>query len=74
VTDDDEINLITWENAARFYEFDPFQSVPRERANVGSLRALATDVDTTPRRYGAPLDEAAVSAAKATQHLAPPHH
>jgi hypothetical protein len=47
---DDEVQKITWENAARFYDFDPFQSVPKEQATVGQLRAQATDVDTTPRR------------------------
>jgi predicted TIM-barrel fold metal-dependent hydrolase len=43
---DDVINKLTWENACRFYRFDPFKHTPRERANVASLRALAADVDT----------------------------
>jgi predicted TIM-barrel fold metal-dependent hydrolase len=48
---DDEINKITWENAARFFRFDPFAHVPRDKATVGALRAGAADVDTsiTPR-------------------------
>jgi len=74
VSDDNEIDLITWKNAARFYEFDPFQSVPKERASVGALRALATDVDTTPRRYGAPVDESELAAARSADHFAPPTH
>ncbi len=38
---------ITWQNACRFYRFDPFQHTTREQATVGALRALATDVDTS---------------------------
>jgi predicted TIM-barrel fold metal-dependent hydrolase len=60
---DEDIHKITWENACRFYEFDPFPHVPKEQATVNALRAKATDVDTTPRRYGNP-DEAAIEAAK----------
>ncbi len=44
--DDRAIEKITWENASRFFRFDPFAHIPRESANVASLRALATDVDT----------------------------
>ncbi|MDO8365040.1 MAG: amidohydrolase family protein [Actinomycetota bacterium] len=44
---DDVINKITWQNACRFYRFDPFQHTTREQATVGALRALATDVDTS---------------------------
>jgi predicted TIM-barrel fold metal-dependent hydrolase len=69
---DDEIHMITWQNAARFYEFDPFQSVAKEQATVGALRALATNVDTTPRRYGPPPDETALATARTTAHFAPP--
>ena len=43
---DDVINKITWENACAFYNWDPFKHTPKERATVGALRALATDVDT----------------------------
>ncbi|WP_163549625.1 amidohydrolase family protein [Candidatus Frankia nodulisporulans] len=46
---DPEINKITWENACRFFNWDPFAELPRERANVGALRATATDVDTAIR-------------------------
>ena len=35
-------------------------SVPKEQATVNALRAKATDVDTTARRYGAPADESAI--------------
>ncbi|MET0146518.1 MAG: amidohydrolase family protein [Ilumatobacteraceae bacterium] len=44
---DDVIHKITWENACRFYRFDPFQHTPREQATVGALRALASDVDVS---------------------------
>ena len=43
----DEIDKITWENACRFFSWDPFKHIPKEKANVGALRALAKDVDTT---------------------------
>jgi predicted TIM-barrel fold metal-dependent hydrolase len=44
---DDVINLITWENACRFYDWDPFLHTPKDQATVGALRALAADVDTS---------------------------
>ncbi|CUU60585.1 Predicted metal-dependent hydrolase, TIM-barrel fold, partial [Parafrankia irregularis] len=46
---DEEINKITWENACRFFNWDPFAEIPRERATVGARRAIATDVDTAIR-------------------------
>ena len=51
---DEEIEKVTWQNAARWYQFDPFEHRTREEATVGALRAKATDVDTTPREYGEP--------------------
>jgi predicted TIM-barrel fold metal-dependent hydrolase len=54
---DAEINKITWENACRFYNFDPFAHIPKDQCTVGALRAQAEDVDTTARRYGPPPDE-----------------
>jgi hypothetical protein len=46
---DDEIDKITFENACRFYDWDPFQHTPRDQATVGALRARAkaADVDGT---------------------------
>jgi hypothetical protein len=61
---DGDIDKISWENACRFYKFDPFQHIPREQCTVSALRAQAADVDTTPRRYGAPVDEAEIEAAR----------
>ncbi len=46
---DEEIAKITWGNACRFYDWDPFAQTPAEQATVGALRALATDVDVTRR-------------------------
>ena len=48
---EDEIQKITWQNACRFYAFDPFEYTARDEATVGALRAAATDVDTAPRSY-----------------------
>jgi predicted TIM-barrel fold metal-dependent hydrolase len=44
---DEEIDKISWENAARFFDYDPFAVIPKEQATVGALRALAPDVDTS---------------------------
>jgi predicted TIM-barrel fold metal-dependent hydrolase len=44
---DDVISMITWENSCRFYDYDPFKHISKERATVGALRSLATDVDTS---------------------------
>jgi hypothetical protein len=50
--DDDEIEMVSWANAARWYQFDPFAHRSRAECTVGALRAQAADVDTTPREYG----------------------
>ncbi|MDD2859213.1 MAG: amidohydrolase family protein [Candidatus Nanopelagicales bacterium] len=62
---DAEINMVTHENVARFFDWDPFQHCSREQATVGALRALAADVDITPtpkaeyrRRYDEKLANA----------------
>ncbi|MEE2035425.1 amidohydrolase, partial [Rhodococcus sp. CC-R104] len=39
------IDKITFENASRFFGWDPFAHIPREQATVGALRAKAADVD-----------------------------
>lgn len=38
---DADTNKITYENAMKWYRFDPFRHVPREQATVGALRAAA---------------------------------
>jgi predicted TIM-barrel fold metal-dependent hydrolase len=58
---DDEIHKITWENACRFFDWDPFAHTQRDQASVGALRALAGDVDVTrmPRAEWKKRNEAA---------------
>ena len=46
---DEDIDKITWQNACRFFDWDPFSALPREAATVGALRATATDVDVSIR-------------------------
>jgi predicted TIM-barrel fold metal-dependent hydrolase len=43
-----EIHQITWENACRFFDWDPFRHTRRHEATVGALRDQARDVDVTP--------------------------
>jgi len=45
---DEEIDMITHKNVARFFDWNPFKHFTREQATVGALRALAKDVDVTP--------------------------
>jgi hypothetical protein len=33
----------------RWYGYDPFSVIPKEKATVGALRSQATDVDTSIR-------------------------
>jgi predicted TIM-barrel fold metal-dependent hydrolase len=42
---DADIHKITWENASRFFSFDPFAHRTRDQATVAALRASAADVD-----------------------------
>jgi len=44
---DHEINKMTYENACRWYSFDPFTHIPREDATVGALRRAAAGHDTS---------------------------
>ena len=46
---DAEINKVTWENTARFFDFDPFATIKKDQSSVGALRAQAMDVDTSIR-------------------------
>jgi predicted TIM-barrel fold metal-dependent hydrolase len=58
---DEEIHKITWANACRFFDWDPFAHTAKEQATVGALRALAKDVDTArmPRAEWKKRNEAA---------------
>jgi len=48
---DDEANKLTFENAMRWYSFDPFKHIRREDATVGALRRSVAghDVSVRPR-------------------------
>jgi predicted TIM-barrel fold metal-dependent hydrolase len=48
---DDDINKITFENACRWYRFDPFAHRPKELCTVGALRAEASGHDIATRSY-----------------------
>jgi predicted TIM-barrel fold metal-dependent hydrolase len=48
---DDEVNKITYENACRWYNFDPFKHRTREQCTVGALRAEAGDHDVAIRSF-----------------------
>src|SRR5204863_185200 len=57
---DDEIHKITWQNACRFFDWDPFEHTPKEQATVGALRALATDGDPAKLTFGMEVELAVV--------------
>ena len=44
---DDEVNKITYQNAMRWYSFDPFAHITREQATVGALRKAAEGHDVS---------------------------
>ncbi len=46
-----DLDKITYENALRWYSYDPFAYVPKERATVGALRAAAADHDVSVRSF-----------------------
>jgi predicted TIM-barrel fold metal-dependent hydrolase len=48
---DDEVHKITWENACRWYSFDPFQHRSRADATVAALRAEASGHDVSIRSF-----------------------
>ncbi len=60
---DEEIHMITWKNAARFFNYDPFKHIDQADATVGALRARAkaAGVDTTETSKAEYRDRWAVS-------------
>jgi predicted TIM-barrel fold metal-dependent hydrolase len=48
---DAEVNKITFENACRWYSFDPFAHRSKEQSTVGALRAEAGDHDVAIRAF-----------------------
>jgi hypothetical protein len=70
---DDEINLMTHENAMRHFRYDPFRHIPKDQATVAALRAQAGDVDLSLKSHGglAPSkDEGIVTAGQVARQLA----
>ena len=55
--DDKDIDKITWQNACRFFGWDPFARTPKDQATVKALRAKGADVDVSirPRKEWARL-------------------
>ena len=43
---------MTWENAVRTFQLDPFSPRPRQKCNVKALRAESPDVDLSLRSAG----------------------
>ena len=48
---DDELDKITYQNALRWYSYDPFAHVPKAEATVGALRAKAAGHDVSIRSF-----------------------
>jgi predicted TIM-barrel fold metal-dependent hydrolase len=48
---DDEVNKISYENACRWYNFDPFAHRTKELSTVGALRAEAAGHDVAEKAY-----------------------
>jgi predicted TIM-barrel fold metal-dependent hydrolase len=48
---DDELNKMTYENAMRWYSFDPFTTRTREQSTVGALRAEVAGHDVEIRAF-----------------------
>jgi predicted TIM-barrel fold metal-dependent hydrolase len=46
-----DLDRITYENAMRWYSFDPFVHVPKEQATVGALRAKSAGHDVSIKSY-----------------------
>jgi len=46
---DDELDKISYQNALRWYSYDPFAHIPKAEATVGALRAKAAGHDVTVR-------------------------
>lgn len=49
---DEEVHKITWQNSLRFFDWDPFAHLSKDRSTVGALRSSAADVDTSRRPRG----------------------
>ncbi len=65
---DDELNKMTFENAMRWYSFDPFSVRPKERCTVAALRSESPGHDVSVRsvdhrhEHGKPVNLAEIAA------------
>ncbi len=48
---DEELDKISYQNAMRWYSYDPFAHIPEDEATVGALPARATGHDVSTRSY-----------------------
>ncbi|MGH2686054.1 MAG: amidohydrolase family protein [Actinomycetota bacterium] len=48
---DDELDKITYQNAMRWYSYEPFAHIPKEEATVGALRRKAAGHDVSIRSF-----------------------
>jgi predicted TIM-barrel fold metal-dependent hydrolase len=48
---DDELDKMSWQNAGRWYSFDPFVHRTREQSTVGALRSEASGHDVSIRSF-----------------------
>ncbi len=58
---DEEIDKLTYKNAMKWFNYDPFKHLPREQCTVGALREKGKHVDTALVSHGrglAPSDYA----------------
>ncbi|MBW2396707.1 MAG: amidohydrolase [Deltaproteobacteria bacterium] len=46
---DADIDKITYQNTMKHFRYEPFDHIPKAEANVGALRAKATEVDVSQR-------------------------
>ena len=44
---DQDIDKVSWQNTARFCDYDPFGIISKDQATVRALRAKLMDVDTS---------------------------
>ena len=49
---DDEIDKITYRNAMRIFQYEPFAHIPKEQCTVGALRARAEGWDVSMHSHG----------------------
>jgi predicted TIM-barrel fold metal-dependent hydrolase len=74
--DDATINAITYENANRLFQFEPFAHRSKEECTVGALRAvaMAAGVDTTPHSMRTRQQTMGVGAGAQMELLVPERH